>query len=485
MDLDAKQRQEFVGLESIDPGKDPYYRAALQRLKSLLQDEAELSRLSLALGKSSRYLSNVFSEGGNLPLSCVLQLSQLTGIPAEVFFENIGPKRIWLPEELLHRERERGTKVKQESAFLTGLAPRIERLKGAKVDPVVPGRRRTVLDPLEDERFRNRQGAMQQTEALVEDLTVECETRAAKGVLPGPRLGELSGAIALWATIQRTLGLRNLAINAFQLSFPLARLSQDSWSNGTNHQRAAHVFHDLGRPDLALELLAEALWHYDTIDDSTDRWRCFVDRGVFLDRLPDPSNAASSFHVALAHLSEQEWRFRAGAFQGLAYLAHSSHRLDDAVLFAKRGIAECREVDNILAFLKWRLAATLFDLGKSLDAKEAFRESLSLVGKFGSAGDIALVALDYAEVLLRSGQHSEFTVLVAEVTRWLPSLRANTVLHRAMSNLLDLSRLGQLSLVEIQKTRAKVESLFLQPKSYSAAQPPTCTIGPNSGSSPG
>lgn len=452
--MDAKQRQEFVSLESIDP----YYKAALQRLKSLLQDEAELSRLSLALGKSSRYLSNVFSEGGNLPLSCVLQLSQLTGIPAEVFLQNVGPKRIWLPEELLHRERERGTKVKQESAFLVELTPRIEKLKTAEVKPVSPGSRSTLLDHLEDERFRNRLGAMQQTEALLGELTDEVEARAVKGPLPGPRLGELSAGIALWATIQRTLGFRNLAVQAFQLSFPLARHARDSWASGTNHQRAAHVFHDLNRSDLALEFLAEALWHFDAIDSSTDRWRCYVDRGTFLDGLLEFEAAKASFEVALRLLPPGEWRWRAGSFQHLALGAQKQGKLKESLEFGKQGLAECREMDLVAAFLMWRHAAVLAEMKQGEDARRAFQASLELVGKFGSAGDFALVALDFAEYLQRSGNAEECLVLATDVARWLPELRANPILHRTMSDFLDLIRLGRLTLALVQETRAKVEA---------------------------
>lgn len=477
--MDAKQRQERVSLEVIEPGKDPYYKAALERLKRLLQDEAELSRLSLALGKSARYLSNLFSEGGTLSLPCLLQLSQLTGIPPEVFLQNTGPKRIWLPEQLLHRERERGTKVKQESAFLTELAPRLEKLTRAKVEPVLPGRRRTLLDPLEDERFRNRQGAMRQTEALVEELTAECETKATKGALPGPRLGELSGAVALWATIQRTLGLRNLAIQAFQLSFPLARHSQDSWASGTNHQRAAHVFHDLGRPDLALELLAEALWHYDAIDDSTDRWRCFVDRGVFLGRQARLVESTEAFEIALSRIGPGDWRFRVGALQGLAINAQREGRLKDALACTEAGVLECKELDSLTGFLKWRLASILFDMKRAAEANQLYRECIGLMGTYGSCGDLALVALDYAEALVRSNQVSEALTLAADVTQWLPGFRANPVLHRAMSVFLDLIRLGKFSLDSIRETRTKV--LALQPTAlelpraqvFESGQPPT------------
>lgn len=483
--MDAKQRQERVSLEVIEPGKDPYYKAALERLKRLLQDEAELSRLSLALGKSARYLSNLFSEGGTLSLPGLLQLSQLTGIPPEVFVQNTGPKRIWLPEQLLHRERERGTKVKQESAFLSELAPRLEKLTRAKVEPVLPGRRRTLLDPLEDERFRNRQGAMRQTEALVAELTAECETKASKGALLGPRLGELSGAVALWATIQRTLGLRNLAIQAFQLSFPLARHSQDPWASGTNHQRAAHVLRDLDRPDLALDFISEALWKFDSIDSAIDRWRCFVDRGTFLCSLPDHENAIESFNMALKWLPEAQHNARAGAYQGLAYSAQSLGRLREALDLANKGIAASGEGNNILAYLKWRKAAILTEIKQIDEAKANYREGLALMANFGSSGELALMTLDFAEALVAAGRAAESICIAKDLTQWLPRLRANPILHRAMSTLSDLMLVGRLNLSAVEEARRKLKHLQPEPLSSVRPQPPTETTGPNSGSSPG
>lgn len=461
--MDPKQRQEHAIRQGIEPGDDPNYKAALERLKSLLQDEAELSPLSLALGRSSRYLSNLFSEEGTLALHQLLKLSQLTGIPSAVFLENMGPKRAWLPEQLLHRERERGAKTAQDSPFLTELAPRLERLKAAQVEPAVPGRRSTVLDALEDERFRNRQGAMKKTEALVEEITVDLESRATKGKLPGPRLGELSAAIALWATIQRTLGLRNLAINAFQLSFPLARQSQDAWANGTNHQRAAHVLRDFNRADLALDFISEALWRFEAIDSSVDRWRCFVDRGAFCGHQMAYADSDASYKTALEFLPKSEWRHRAAAFQGLANNAHFRGFCGEAKTLAELGISECLEDNNILAYLKWRHAVVLFELKQIPAAKASFLESLSLMGQFGSAGEVALLVLDYAEVLTSVGCFADGIELASNVTRWLPNYRSNPILHRAMSELLDVIRLGKLSLAKVNETRERIKKAGPQP----------------------
>jgi tetratricopeptide (TPR) repeat protein len=275
--------------------------------------------------------------------------------------------------------------------------------------------------------------------------------------LPGRRLGELGATLALWATIQRTHGLRDLAIKAFQLAFPLTRRSRYAWAQGICHQRASHVLRDLGRPDLALELLNQALWRFDEADDSLARWRCYVDRGTHYSSLPDFEESTAAYEVALERLPLSDWRFRAGALQGLAYNLHRNGKLVAALGKLERGIAECREPSQITAFLKWRLAAVLFDLNRIAEAKAAFREALALMGQFTSAGDIALVAIDYAEALVRAGHHSESVTLANDVTRWLPELRSNGILHRALSDLIDLALLGKMGLAEVESARAKIK----------------------------
>jgi hypothetical protein len=119
-------------------------------------------------------------------------------------------------------------------------------------------------------------------------------------------------------------------------------------------------------------------------------------------------------------------------------------------------MSECAAPNHITAFLRWREAAILFELGDQEAGIAAFHDAIGLLGRFASAGDIALASLDYAEVLLRSERVGHFSALVREVTQWLPALRTNPILHRTLMNFIDLARFGDLSLEDVELARLKV-----------------------------
>ena len=426
-----------------------------RRIKRRAEDHSSLKQVSCELGKASSYLGNLISENGNLSVPTTLKIAEILNVPPTDFFAR--PQAPLLPEQQLHLEREEA--VLPANPFLDELEPRLVALLEIEVAAAAPvSSNRPLLDLLEYERFRNRAGAKEQAEVLALQWVKELEATA-PAPLPGRRLAELAAALALWATIQRTYGFRDLAVKALMQAFPLARRSRDAWALGITYQRASFVLRDLDRPDLTLEFLNEALWQFDAIDAKAERWRCFVDRGTHLSSLHDFDRSQAAYKVALQHLSSDDWRNRAGAFQGLAYVFQEKRLYHDALEMTERGLKECQEEGLVMGFLKWQQGAALFELQQPIRSRACFREALGLVGQYASAGDLALVALDYAEVLQRAGLYSECFTLVADVTRWLPELRSNPILHRILMDFLDLVRLGKLNLAKIESTRTKVKTL--------------------------
>jgi tetratricopeptide (TPR) repeat protein len=433
------------------------YGRLLETIQRIVIRMNILKTLSLHLGKGERYLTNLFSEPFNIHVTAVFEIADFCGVPVSWLLDKAKPRPPALPEDQLLLECE-GARL-PANLFLDTMASRLshfEKMPVEKQEGLCCYR--PLLDELEEERFFDRESAQSKTEALAELLFAEM-TATRCGPLSARRMGELGATIALWASIQRTHGLRDLAAKALIVAFPLVRRSGSAWAHGSCLQRASHVLRDFDRPDLAVAMLQEALTKFTTAEAWLEVWRTYVDRGTHYSSFPDYAESTDAYEVALEHLPASDWRFRAGALQGLATNAHKQGKLIEAQALILRAVNECAKPNHITAFLRWREAAIHFDLGRIDDAVLGFHESLALMGKFASAGDIALVALDYAEVLLRAEKLNRFEILVREVTEWLPALRSNVILHRTFLSFVDLARLSQLSLADIESTRHKVEAI--------------------------
>jgi tetratricopeptide (TPR) repeat protein len=433
------------------------YEQLLKLLERLVDQKDVRIALAHYLGKGDRYITNLFSAKFKIPVTVLLDIAGFLGFAASWLIDKIAPRLPPLPEDqLLFVAEEGGFPA---DPFLDDLVRRLALLKDLPVESK-DGLccYRPVLEALEEERLRDRQSVRAKAEALAEQLLGELLS-ARPGPLPARRLGELAVTLSLWAAIQRNLGSRNLAAKAFIAAFPIVRRSGSAWAHGTCLRRAGYLFCDFDRPDLACGLLDQALWKFVEGHAHLDQMKIFVDRGVFLTALPDGSDEAiRSYRTALKILPETEWINRASASQGLALNFHNLGQLENALKYVTEAKSACLEENYILGSVKWREGAVLFEIGQFAQAQQAMREALHLMGRFSSAGDIALVALDYSEALIRAEHLAEASLLVEDVTRWLPELRSNPLLHRALSRFIDLARIGELKLAEVKIARQAVEA---------------------------
>lgn len=441
----------------LSSGNQGPYERLLAVIKRLTDQKKARESLSLYLGCGKQYVTNLLSAKFQMPLASFLKIADFLGIPASWLLDRAAPKAPPLPEDQLLLECE-DPKL-PANTFLDPLLWRLAAVQDLPVEKV-DGLHcyRPVLEDLEEEATVDRHSALAKTEELANRLVRDLLTSPASGPLPSRRLGELAASLGLWANLQRSLGLRTLAVKALVEALPLARRSQDRWAYASCLQRASSAIYTLGRPDLACSLLDQAFRNYFEAGAHSEIKRLFVDRGVFLTAFTDShAESIAAYSYALDVLPKSEWRHRASAFQGLALnynrLGENEKALDNVL----EAMATCSSEAYIFGCAKWRQGIILFDMGQFGAAKVAIREALDLLGRFSNAGDIALVSLDYAEALIRADHLQEANRLIEDVTRWLPELRQNPVLHRALSRFLDLARIGELRLAEVEHTRQTVQ----------------------------
>jgi tetratricopeptide (TPR) repeat protein len=429
----------------------------LKDLKRQLRLHGTLKQHAIGLGLHERFFYKVLARKIRLPVDIYLKLVQTYDLCLPASFKTLEQRTFDKPVEILLAQREQ--KELASNAFLGRLSSRIFRLLACEIDGAAKGRSvRAILAELEELRFGDRLAAQKGAEKLAHSILHDLEET--KGPKPAGELGELAATLALWATIQRSRGFRDLALNAFTMAFPLARRSGDHWSLGSWYQRAAYLLRDLDRPDLGFDFLGEALNHYSAGQSQIDTWKCLMDRGLMLGSQGKFVESNNVYEISLQRLPGSEWRFRVGAYQGLSVNSQLQGNFEAARSHLASAIGECRKQDLVLAHLKWISARIEAELGHHERSTRLFQEALEQLSHFGSAADVALVCLDQAELFLKLQQYPALVQLVAGVAKWLPKLYANPMLCRAFERFVDLARVARIGLADLENTKAEIREAW-------------------------
>ena len=440
-------------------GTEDEYGELLKGLKRVLKLGGTLRDLGLQLEKNERYFYNLFSRRGQMYLQSIQRLSKLLNVSLYSLVEALVPHAIDRHELVLLLQRENSELP--PCSFLDELAPRLEALLESEAGgPASMMVGFPQLAELEELRFSDRAAAQTAVEALIASLLDWAEN--APSPKPGHLYSELASSLAFWGTIQRSRGLRDLSIKAFALAFPLARHSGGFWALGSCFQRAAFVLRDLGRADIGHSFVNEALGNFGACGALVDTWKCLTDRGGMYATLGKLKESDACFNQALGVLPGVEWRNRVGALQGLGANARRQGFPEKARGFLAEAARECRKEDLLLGHVRWSSAVTEFHLKHPDESLRQFSEATKLLCSFGSAGDLALLCLDHAEVLLKLGKTNQLVPMVDDVLAWLPKLRANPILCRALSKFLDLARAARIGLKELEVTRTEVRKAVNQ-----------------------
>ena len=422
-------------------------------LKAQLRQRGPYWKLAELLGVKRRYLYDVLNGKNALAFEFYLHMVKTLDLHTPVPMQTFERLLVGKPEELLVAQR--GNEKLATCHFLSRLVTRVDRLKEAPLGADTPGTSFSpYLSAIEEQRFGDRWAALEAAEDLAVRIARYLEN--VDGPKPATAMGELAATIALWASIQRSRGFRGLAFTAFNAAFPLARHADDPWAEGSCYQRAAYLLRDVDRPDLGNGFINQAGSHFLAAESPLDSWRCLMDSGCMLNSCGLYDQSMSAYRRALSRLPGDEWRFRVGALQGLGLNLRLTGKPEQARTVLVKAADECQKADFVLGHVHWSRALTEFDLGDDVGALKHFHQAFELLGRYGSAADIALVCMDQAQILLKLKRNRELVPLITGTLAWLPKLRANPILLRAFENFLDLARAARTGLAELLKTRETV-----------------------------
>lgn len=427
----------------------PYHPVG-EELKRQVLLNGTLRSVAPALGLDEGQAYNRFSKPDNVRLAFVLSL------PAKIRVSlwAILRKGVKDSEEdalsVLLSQRE--DPELPPCSFLDPLAPRLTALFSTKVARNLSApSQQPIIETLEEQRYTDRAAARGAVEKLIIEVVGALEEF--EGAKPRKLLGELAAALALWASIQRGRGYRDLAVKGFTFAFPLAVQSKDFWARGSCFQRAAYLLGDLSRNDLGLDFIRDAIVYFSTEGSSSLLAKCQVDRGHFLLNCGRYSESSEAFERGLDLLTGSDWRNRVSALQGLGMNARAQGHLEKARKFLVLAASECARIDLVAGHVNWTRANIEADLGNLAAAREYHEEATKILGQFGSAGDVALVCVDYADVLWRQRDTKRAETLATEVASWLPSLGGNKILCRAFGKFLDLIRATRMESMKLPEIR--------------------------------
>jgi tetratricopeptide (TPR) repeat protein/DNA-binding phage protein len=267
-------------------------------------------------------------------------------------------------------------------------------------------------------------------------------------------LADLAILIAAWAAVQRVAGLCGFAIDGLARAFVLAERSDEPWAKAFCLQKAAYVSHDLGHDHFALAMIDKAAVHLTEGGNADDFSRLAIDRGYFSYYSGRIDDAERLFTFGLRKLEPCERLYRAAAHLALARIRRERGDLARARKELEAAIEIHAPASIEAAYVLWE-AAEHESASQDWDrAEDHYRQALQLFAKFGTASDIAFVALDYAELLFKTRRLSEMKVLIAEVLGWLvPMAEAKHNLVWPFENLSALLTLGTLTLMELANAR--------------------------------
>jgi tetratricopeptide (TPR) repeat protein len=354
------------------------------------------------------------------------------------------------PSELLADWREPG--AANLSPFLEKLDEFLGKFEGlAPADSLGVSLWRPVIQTLEEERLHEWRKLRRRLERFSLRLARKASRQRA---ISRMELADLATLLAAWAASQRAAGQRALAIEGLLRAFALAERSRDVWTKAFCLQKAAYLGHDLGHDETGLAMIEKAAVHLSEAGSPPDFARLTVDRALFYYYCGDIPEAQRLFESGLDLLGGRQRLYRASAYLGLARIFRERGLLANASN-ALAAATEIHAPESIeAAYVMWEAGALECEFDAFEQAEPYFREAFRLFAKFGAVSDVPFVALDYAELLLKTGRPAEMKSLLSEVLGWLaPLAQAKRGLLKVFENLSALLSLGAMTLGDLNVAR--------------------------------
>lgn len=462
---DLYESDENLDLEA---GSSEFTERFTQALLELVQARLgdDLKPAMQEAGFSLKYIYKIKTGARTMSLDLAGKLLEVAGVSIEELghlLQQEGRKSALEaaltrpPAALLAGLREPGDEV--DSLFLNKLATYLEQIAERKL--IVfrrPPAWRAILLVLEEERL----GDWRKTRQRLERFSLGWARKlAGRTEVSRSEMADLSTLLAAWAAVQRVAGLRSLAIDAIEIAFGLAERCEDIWSQGFCLQKAAYLARDLGRENLALALINRAALCYSEAGTADDLARVLIDRGYFSYHCGHTEEAQRMLENGLRKVDPNQRLYVVAAHLALARIYREKGDCGRARGELNAAI-ECQRPGSVeAAYVCWEAAKQEFELDDPAAAEKLLQDSQRVFLRQGRGADLAFVALDYAELLLRTGRLAEIPRLIADVVGWLaPMARSSRALVRPFENLAALLSLGNLDVAELESARQQCRRIL-------------------------
>ena len=401
--------------------------------------KAVAQRIDMDHGNLGRVLAGEY----RLHLDLVEKIYDALGLPLSLFHRRcLQGQRLQLGEAAAliafcrpRLGRGRAAEAPPRGPFLATLDQQLPDWLEAEAADRGPGRREELL-LLEEERFKRPREVKAELETLSKSLLAGPPTRGARA--------ELALAVSIWSTLRRIEGRRDEARDGYLAALRCLAGLDEAFCEGFLLIKAASVAIDFDQLDSSILLLDGASAAFVAAGDLDWQARVFVEKGIgrsLQERWPE---AESDLRTALRLLPTHDERNRFAAATSLADLLVRSGRLPEAQE-AIRSVADCcSDLPLAKAFLTWRRGKILAARNAGGDAAEALWAALALMGQTGDALDVALIAADLAELLLKLSRKEDLRKLVHDAVSWMGKLASNKSAHRAWLKLVRLFYAGEL-----------------------------------------
>lgn len=447
-------------------------KEGVERLKTTYLDRLKrlgsLNLGSTSIGEVEGYLAGQKDNKRGLRPQDVLRSQEALGnpLPEEVYHEALFSEEK-NPAAILAYSRE--YQELRPDPFITALLPRLRLLAEAGATPS-PDDAWESLQPairdLDRQRRRNRQAARKKLQQLIA-ATLD---RLEQAERPRQGIGDLCTALGVLAAIYRLAGRRDDAVDLLVASRPLVIAAGSFKTEAEWYQKAAYLLVDLKRNERAKGFLRRALLNHDVVDSAHDRNRILVDYAYVLNHELRHAEALQLLQSVLPRLAGEDLEYclsahqlLSAAFEGLGDSSKAWLHLNAAIQIAG---------DDLLA--KASCLARRADLQARTGGLEAamasYREALPLYAKCTGVGELAQVAMEYAVLLLDTGNQQQLREMLADLSGWITTLKGNLKLRTAIEDFQALMQLAEVDVRTFQELRLRISTAATGPHSRDGRQ---------------
>lgn len=425
----------------------------LQLLVSQAESSASINEVGMALGIDPSQASRFLKGTTKADLSRILRVLELLDISAPVFFKIALKDHPQGPAEVLRYFRE---DPKAELCDFLRRYDSLIRILEPSSEPAGPSTSRRKLLRLEDLRFVDPLAAREKLEKLAGSWLTFAESAQPSRTM----LGDIATALAIWASVMRLRNHRDDAVAAMVLALRLGKLCGDPWVMGLLYQKAAYLLMDLGATEEGIELLDQALKWFTRAKAQEWRAKVYTDYGVLYHHMGRSEEAIAWLELAIEELPKSLRRYRFSAYHTQAIALAAVGRPADAAEALAMAIGLQPDDRRAEAVLNGAKADLQLEAGELASAVQSYHAARVIFMELEQWSDAAILTVDLAKVLLRTGDRKNLAELSGEITFLAKKLRRHKATEEMLLGLALGCRRGSVKEPQLRELAKKLRATF-------------------------